>query len=125
LAELVLTGDPDPYPFWHQSQIQNGQNFAGWSNDEASMLLEQARTITDQGRRNDAYFEFQRIFAEEIPSLILFYPVYTYGVSREIYDVQLGPLTNPSDRFRSVANWYVLTRRVIDSGIQLQDEVRQ
>lgn len=124
LAEVVLTGDPDPYPFWHQTQIAGGQNYAGWSNDDASMLLEQARTLTDKGQRNDYYFQFQRIFAEEVPSLILFYPVYTYGVSREVYDVQLGPLTNPSDRFRTVSNWYLLTRQVIESGVSLQSEAR-
>ncbi len=121
LAEILLTGDPDPYPFWHQSQIASGQNYAGWSNDTASMLLEQARPITDKGRRNDFYFEFQRIFAEEVPSLILFYPVYTYGLSHDVYDVQLGPLSNPSDRFRTITNWYILSRRVIYSESPYQD----
>ncbi len=121
MAEVLLSGDPDPYPFWHQSQIAGGQNYAGWSHDEASILLEQARAVTDRGKRNDFYFEFQRIFAEELPSLILFYPVYTYGVSREVNDVQLGPLSNPSDRFRTITNWYILTRRVIYSESPYQD----
>ncbi|MBN1995601.1 MAG: peptide ABC transporter substrate-binding protein [Anaerolineae bacterium] len=113
LAEVLLYGDPDPYPFWHQTQIQAGQNFAGWNNDEASMLLEAARATTAKGRRNDFYFEFQRIFAEEVPSIILFHPVYTYGVSQDVFDVQVAPVVNPSDRFRSLPNWYVLTRQVI------------
>lgn len=121
MAEVLLSGDPDPYPFWHQSQIAGGQNYAGWSHDEASILLEQARAVTDRGKRNDFYFEFQRIFAEELPSLILFYPVYTYGVSREVNDVQLGPLSNPSDRFRTITDWYVITRRVIYSESQYQE----
>ncbi|MFN8454837.1 MAG: peptide ABC transporter substrate-binding protein [Anaerolineae bacterium] len=124
LAEVVLTGDPDPYPFWHQTQIAGGQNYAGWSNDDASMLLEQARTLTDKGKRNDYYFQFQRIFADQAPSLVLFHPVYTYGVSHEVYDVQLGPMSNPSDRFRTIANWYLLTRQVIDSGLPPQSEAR-
>lgn len=114
LAEVLLTGDPDPYPFWHQAQIEGGQNYAGWSNDEASMLLEQARAVTDKGRRSDLYFQFQKIFAEQLPSLILFHPVYTYGVSREVHDVQLGPMTYPNDRFRTIANWYLLTRRIVN-----------
>jgi peptide/nickel transport system substrate-binding protein len=125
LAELLLHGDPDPYPFWHQTQIEGGQNYAGWSDDDASMLLEQARTVTDRGRRNDSYFEFQRIFAERMPSLILFYPVYTYGVSNQVHDVQLAPLTNPSDRFRTIANWYKLTRQVIYNQAQFQDNLSQ
>jgi peptide/nickel transport system substrate-binding protein len=121
LAEVLLTGDPDPYPLWHQTQIESGQNYAGWNNDEASILLEAARTTPDKGRRNDFYFEFQRIFAEEVPSLILFHPVYTYGVSQEVFDVQVSPMANPSDRFRSLPNWYVLTRQVIYKETQYED----
>jgi len=115
LAEILLAGDPDPYPFWHQTQIEGGQNYAGWNHSDASMLLETARTMTDKGRRNDLYFEFQRIFAEEVPSLILFHPVYTYGVSQDIHDVQLMPMINASDRFNTVSHWYILTRQVIYS----------
>jgi peptide/nickel transport system substrate-binding protein len=121
LAEVLLAGDPDPYPFWHQTQIAGGQNYAGWDHTEASMLLETARTLTNKGRRNDYYFEFQRIFAEEVPSLILFHPVYTYGVSQEVFDVQLAPVTNPADRFRTIADWYVLTRQVIYRGAQFEE----
>lgn len=121
LAEVLLAGDPDPYPFWHQTQLDGGQNYAGWDNDEASMLLEAARTLTDRGRRNDYYFEFQRIFAQEVPALILFYPVYTYGVSQEIHNVQLAPLANPRDRFNTISNWYMLTREVIYSHSQFPE----
>jgi peptide/nickel transport system substrate-binding protein len=120
LAQVFLPGDPDPYPLWHLSQIDGGQNYAGWNHDEASMLLEAARTVTNPGRRNDYYFEFQEIFAEEVPSLILFYPVYTYGVSQDVYDVQVAPMTSPSDRFRTLPDWYVLTRRVIYSEAQYE-----
>ncbi len=115
LAEVLTAGDPDPYPLWHQTQIDGGQNYAGWDNTDASKLLEAARTITDRGRRSDYYFEFQRIFADEVPSLILYHPVHTYGVSNQIYDVRLAPMTSPSDRFTTVTDWYVLTRQVIYS----------
>lgn len=121
LAEVLLAGDPDPYPLWHLTQIEAGQNYAGWNHTDASMLLEAARTQVDEGLRSDYYFEFQRLFAEEMPSLILFHPVYTYGVSQEVYDVRLEPLTNPADRFRTVADWYLLTRRVIYNQAQFQD----
>ncbi|MCB0195292.1 MAG: peptide ABC transporter substrate-binding protein [Anaerolineae bacterium] len=121
LAEVLLAGDPDPYPFWHQTQIDDGQNYSGWDNTDASVLLEEARTLQDQGRRNDYYFEFQRIFADEVPSLVLFHPAYTYGVDEEVLGVQLPALSNPSDRFRTVTNWYTLTREVIYSGSQFED----
>jgi peptide/nickel transport system substrate-binding protein len=113
LAQVFLPGDPDPYPLWHLSQIDGGQNYAGWNNDKASMLLEEGRAVSNQGRRTDFYFEFQEIFAEEVPSIILFYPVHTFGVSQEVKDVQTAPMANPSDRYRTLSDWYVLTRQVI------------
>ena len=123
IADILLTGDPDPYPLWHQAQIEGGQNYGGWSHDQASNLIEAARTITNTGRRNDFYYEFQEIFAQEVPALILFHPTYTYGIDKDIFNVQLGPLSQASDRFRTIADWYTLTQRVIYSESQFQDEV--
>src|SRR6185503_1780684 len=37
--------DPDPYPFWHQTQIESGQNYSGYNSRDMSEILEQARTI--------------------------------------------------------------------------------
>ncbi len=125
LAEVMLTADPDPYPLWHRSQINGGQNYGGWDNQTASELLQAARTITSTGRRSDFYFDFQRIFAQEVPALILFHPVYTYGVNQDVLEVQLGPLTNGSDRFRTITDWYVLTQQVIYSESQFDEPVSQ
>ena len=113
LVELLLSGDPDPYPLWHQTQIEGGQNYGGWDNREASEALEQARSITDRGQRRDYYIQFQRIFMEDMPALIISYPTYTYGVDQSVHNVQIGPMVSPSDRFRSIADWYINTRRVI------------
>jgi peptide/nickel transport system substrate-binding protein len=113
LAELLLSGDPDPYPLWHQTQIKEGQNYGGWDNRQASEALEQARSATDQGQRKDFYVQFQRIFAEETPALIIAYPIYTYAVDKSVRDVQIGPMVSPADRFLNIADWYIHTRRVI------------
>ncbi|MEZ4638294.1 MAG: hypothetical protein R2856_25605 [Caldilineaceae bacterium] len=42
---------------------------------------------------------------------MLYYPAYTYGVSERVKNVQIGAL-NPSDRFATFADWYILARRV-------------
>ncbi|MDM8529786.1 peptide ABC transporter substrate-binding protein [Anaerolineales bacterium HSG25] len=121
LAELSFFGDPDPYTLWHASQIENGQNFAGWDNRRVSTLLEEARIVTDRGHRNDFYFEFQRIFANEVPALILYQPIFTYGVSNQVYDVQLSLMITPGDRFRNIADWYMITERTIEKELQLHE----
>jgi peptide/nickel transport system substrate-binding protein len=108
-----LTGDPDPYPLWHSRQaVGGGQNYSGWANDEADALMEQARAITGEEERRALYARFQEIFAEEAPALLLYYPVFTYGVSSRVNNVQIGSLNQPPERFATFADWYIRTRRV-------------
>ncbi len=115
LIEVELLGDPDPYPFWHQSQIETGQNFAGWDNTPASEALEAGRITLEQPQRIAPYYTFQQIFAEELPSLVLYHPVYTYAVQDTVKNVQIPPLTTPADRFKTIEDWYLLTNRVVES----------
>lgn len=116
LVESLVDGDPDPYPLWHQSQIvAPGQNYAGFDNKDASEWLEKARVTTDRGVRADYYRRFQELFAEELPALPLYYPVYQYALSSRVRRVQVPPLVYPSDRLRTLADWYVNTRRVLAS----------
>lgn len=105
--------DPDPYPFWHQTQIENGQNYSSFNHRDISQLLETARVTRDLTARAKLYRSFQARFADQTPVLLLFYPIYTYGVDGRVQNVQLGPIADPSDRFRNLADWYVVTRRVI------------
>ncbi len=107
LVELSFFGDPDPYPWWHLTQIEEGQNYAGWRNRQASALLETARQTADFGQRAALYRDFQQLFVAEVPSILLYNPVYSYGVHQRVEGVQLSPLTRPSDRFRNIADWYV------------------
>jgi peptide/nickel transport system substrate-binding protein len=113
LISWEAAGDPDPYPLWHSTQGQGGgQNYGGWNNEEADRVMEQARSAVDENTRRELYARFQDIFTEEMPALLLYYPVYTYGVSNKVHNVQIGALRHPSERFRSFADWYMVTRRV-------------
>lgn len=117
--DLTSIGDPDPYPFWHQTQIDPpGQNYAGYDDREMSEILEQARLTTNQEERTSFYHQFQQRFAQDVPAILLFSPVYTYGVDRYVYGVHVGPLVRPGDRFLGIADWYVRLRRVIRSSDQ-------
>jgi peptide/nickel transport system substrate-binding protein len=110
LVDLNMTRspDPDPYPFWDQAQATGaGQNYSQWDNRMASEYLEQARISVDLNERAKMYRNFQVVFQEELPALPLFYPVYTYAVSKDIQDVRIGPLFDPSDRFNSISGWHL------------------
>ncbi len=112
LVSLELYGDPDPYPLWHSSQISpKGQNFGGWQNREADILMEQARLTSDRATRKQFYDEFQRIFATDLPALLLYYPLYTYGASTAVHNMEVGRLNEPADRFNTFARWYINTRK--------------
>lgn len=116
LADLntARTPDPDPYPFWHQSEATGGQNYSQWDNRSASEFLETARTATDFESRARLYRNFQVVFAKELPSLPLYYPVYSYGVDAQVQGVQLPPMYDTSDRLSLIAEWYLVTRRAIE-----------
>lgn len=98
--------DPDPYPAWHSSQITaTGRNIAAYSNNLADGLMEDARRSNDLDERQRLYFAFQQQFQEDTPSVILFYPVYTYFVREEVDGIDLGVLFTPSSRFSNVHDW--------------------
>jgi len=108
------TPDPDPYLFWHQAEATGGQNYSQWDNRIASEYLENARTQTDFTIRARFYRNFQVIFAKELPSLPLYYPVYTYAVDAQVQGVQVAPLYDTSDRLAFINEWYLVTRRTLE-----------
>lgn len=107
IVELSLAGmaDPDPYVFWHQGEIERGQNYGAVNDGPISEALEQARRDPAGVNRAEWYHRFQRLFAERAPAIPLYYPVYAYGVDERVDNVQLGFLSDPSDRFRSLWAW--------------------
>ena len=108
---LSRSPDPDPYPFWHQTQITSGQNYSKWDDRQASEYLEQARISTELDERARLYNNFQVRWSQELPAIPLFYPVYTYAVSSDVQGVSIGPIFDIPDRFNHVTNWYLVTRR--------------
>jgi peptide/nickel transport system substrate-binding protein len=116
--DLSRSYDPDPYPFWHQAEITGGQNYAQWDNRTASEYLEQARVVADPYIRARLYRNFQVIFARELPALLLYYPIYTYGVDQHVQGVKAVPLFEPSDRFNEIASWFLVTRRALEQTAQ-------
>jgi peptide/nickel transport system substrate-binding protein len=120
LADLDLSRsyDPDPYPFWHQAEITGGQNYSQWNSQTASEYLEQARVTADTGVRLRLYRNFQVVFANETPALLLYYPIYTYGVDQRVQGVQGVPLFEPADRLNDLSSWYLVTKRALDQTAQ-------
>ncbi len=103
--------DPDPYPFWHDTQIEGGQNYSGFSDRNSSIWLERARTTPDLGLRIDYYRSFQHRFQDQLPALFLYHPVYNYAVDAAVQGISVGPLLDPSDRLAELSRWFLVARR--------------
>ena len=114
---LSRSPDPDPYPFWDQAQATEGQNYTQWDNRIASEYLEQARVTVDLQARAKYYQNFQILFAQELPALPLFYPVYTYAVDQEVQGVRIGPLFDTADRFSNVTDWFLAGKATKTEGL--------
>ena len=107
--------DPDPYPFWHDTQIEGGQNYSGFDDRNSSIWLERARTTPDIAQRAEYYRSFQHRFRDQLPALFLYYPVYSYAIDSAVQGVSLGPLFDPSDRLAGIRDWYRVARRLAAS----------
>jgi peptide/nickel transport system substrate-binding protein len=108
-GELVGV-DSDLFPFWHSSQtIYPGLNLAQFSNRDADKLLEEARSSADSQKRAELNKQFQTILASEIPAIFLNTPTYTLLINKDIKGVQIHHLVLPSDRYKSISDWYIKT----------------
>jgi peptide/nickel transport system substrate-binding protein len=111
LAVVDPGPDPDPYPFWHSSQITPpGRNLASYSDSRIDDVLERARQTTDNQRRKDLYALFQNYFLADMPSIPLFAPSSIYVQSTRVQGFSGSLLFTPASRFNSVASWYIDTR---------------
>lgn len=101
--DVILHGwlvppDPDQFNYWHSSAIENGGlNVGEYRNPDVDRLLEQGRTTLDQQKRKEIYTQFQKIMADDLPELWLWYTGELDADSKKllglgpksIYDVEL------------------------------------
>jgi ABC-type transport system substrate-binding protein len=117
--EILLFGEtlgsiPDPMPYWHSTQIFDpGLNLTFFENEEADELLEQIRTYAtaDNVSRQTDLEEFQSIFLEENPAIILYSQNYNY-YNTKIQDIKINKLITPSSRFSNIEDWYIKTKKI-------------
>ena len=115
--EVLLFGEvlgslPDPFPFWHSSQKADpGLNFSLYQNPDADKALSDARQNLDPAGRVSSLESFQNILLKDAPAVFLYDPAYVYVTSGEVKGIQGGTIADPSDRFNSVAQWYIDERR--------------
>jgi peptide/nickel transport system substrate-binding protein len=109
----ALGSEPDLYPFWHSTQINDpGLNLAEYQNKNADQLLKDARETLDSQTKAQKYQKLQDTILADAPALFLYNPDYLYWVSEKIKGIDTTKIVDPAKRFAGVGNWYVQTRRV-------------
>lgn len=107
-----MGSDPDPYPFWHSSQITSpGLNLSQFANRDADEHIETARSTTNIQERATAYASFADEVNETVPATFLYQPTYTYVTADRIRGIELDTIVVPSDRFGQVNMWYIKTKK--------------
>ncbi len=105
--------DPDPFVFWHSSQVTNpGLNLTGFNSTQADTLLAEARTTTNKTVRDEKYRQFQALIIQDVPAIFLNQSIYIYALDAQIQGFHLEALTDPTNRFYDVTNWYIDQKRV-------------
>ena len=110
LVGITVGNDPDPYPFFHSSQVSDpGDDFSGYSTLITDRLLEQARRTVDQGMRRELFAQVWNAIATDVPVVFLYYTDYLYAQSRTLQGFRVAPVNDPPQRFWNVEDWYVKT----------------
>ncbi|MDD2696880.1 MAG: ABC transporter substrate-binding protein [Candidatus Pacebacteria bacterium] len=115
--EMLLFGEaleavPDPFPFWHSSQVKDpGLNLSSYENKECDKLLEEERQTQDQEKRKTSLEKFQNLLIEDAPAVFLYSPDFLYLVSKDIKGIDAKIITDPSQRFSNIEGWYIKTKR--------------
>jgi len=113
LFGMVTGRHPDPYAFWHSSQrIDPGLNIALYANITTDRILENLRTTIDKERQIEYLNNLNSEISDDIPASFIYAPKFVYILPNEIKDVSILGISEPSDRFANIYNWYRKTQKV-------------
>jgi peptide/nickel transport system substrate-binding protein len=108
----ILSPNPDPFSFWHSSQVKDpGLNLAQYSNKDADKLLENIRQESNPDVKMQEYNQLQDLITQDIPAIFLYSPLYIFPVNGKIKGIDLAGDHLPQDRFAQINKWYINTKR--------------
>jgi len=112
LIGVSVSGDPDPYSFFHSSEVKDpGHNFSGYFTFTMDRSLEAARRTTDQTKRRDLYASVFQTLSTEVPVVFLYFSDYLYAQAKQVQGLKIAPINDPRERLWNAEDWYVRTAR--------------
>ena len=111
---LGLNIYPDPYIYWHSSQITSpGLNLSQYTNINTDGYLETARTNTDTNVITSSLQQFQQQITSDVPAIFIYSPKYLYYTNPIIKNITVSIGNSSVDRYASISEWSVKTKRVL------------
>jgi peptide/nickel transport system substrate-binding protein len=92
LLQSSVQIDPDLSRRFHTRSMASGQNFLSYSNPEVDRLLDEGLATLDETERKRIYLEVQRLIAEDLPQISLYYPKTVYAFDPLVAGVKASPL---------------------------------
>lgn len=123
-----LLDNLDGYAYWHSSGLQkrtssrtdlrlDAYNLSQYASFEADALLETVRMSRSDQEQYAALRKLRGVLAADVPAIFLYSPQYAFAYSKSLRGVALGALSLHSDRFLSLAQWYIKERRMFLDGV--------
>jgi peptide/nickel transport system substrate-binding protein len=97
--------DPSQRDMWHSA---GGFNLNKYNNPAMDKVLDDALSTLDQAKRKDFYFQMQQIVAEDVPSMILYFPQATIGMNKRVHGYKPAPGNIP---WNNLHEWWVEAKK--------------
>lgn len=116
-APLVLMGqdyDADgAQAHWHsQASGIGGTNFSRYQIKEVDDTLQALAREQRPERRAALLKKISDRLVADVPAVFLYQPIYTYYVASEYIGISMERITDLTERFEHVADWYIKKKRV-------------
>ncbi len=100
--------DPDPFLFWHSSQVKDpGFNLTGFTDPNIDKIITEARNTTEIQIREEKYQEFNTLISSKFAVIFLDQTEYIYATDKSVKNINFNTLYDPSQRFNNIKDWYI------------------
>ena len=110
----ILGPSSDLYSFWDSSErFSPGLNLATYSNPTVDGLIEAARTTMNDATRTMELAKAQSDIVADAPAIFLYSTDDLYAAGKNIQGIATSTLSDPSELFREIPDWYLETTRAL------------
>jgi peptide/nickel transport system substrate-binding protein len=104
LTAFACDFDPDQRLLWSTDAYRTGFNAGRYSNPALDKLMSDAVATTDRPRRRELYLKMQETLLDDVPAIVIDYPLMAYGVTRRARNV----IPTPAGLGYFAPQWWVI-----------------